>query len=132
MSISPYSLSLDSVYSFQVLTTSPDGRYSSASVSITPADVGGVSVAITSTVTKINADSKLELSGLVYANFTGSVLVYAYWQTLLSGVVDSATPITSPSIYFTASQVSFNGIGSSFTLAFDVNTFLQGRVYTFR
>lgn len=89
-------------------------------------------MSITSTVSKINADSKLNLNGVVYANYTGDVKVYAYWQTFLTGSPVSVTSLTADSFTFTAAQVSAGGVGTSFALAFDSNTFLQGRVYTFR
>jgi len=130
VSIPPYTLNVTLAYTFQVLVTSIDGRFSTATANVLPSGVGGVTLSITSSVSLINVDSKLSLSGTIFANYTGSVQVYASWSIYYAGnELTGVNTLTSTSSYFSAAEVLAK---TSFPIAFDANTFAQGRTYNFR
>lgn len=117
------------LYTFQVLVSSPDGRFSTASTTVEPSAAGGVTLTITSTTSIINADSKLSLNGYLAANYTGSTSVYAFWSVYFEGSVVSVKTITSSALTFSAAEI-YKTI--AFPVAYSSNTFVQGRTYTFR
>jgi hypothetical protein len=130
VTVAPFSMNTTLSYTFQVLVTSPDGRFSSASADVFPSGVGGVTVSITSSVSIINAGSRLSLTGTIYANYSVSTIqVFAFWTAYYSGAVVSVPSLTSQSQTFSAAAVRDT---ISFPIAFDANTFIQGRTYVFR
>ena len=115
------------LYDFRVTVTATDGRSGSATVSVQP-QLGESTTytSITSLVTKINADSRLGLSGVVRA---GSYGLDCSWTAAVDSTEVSFTALTPR-----AESFSRVAVRSDFTFPLVVpgNTFLPGSTVTFR
>ena len=117
-------------YAFLLEVTSPDDRSDSVILTLELVNSGTTFTTISSTKSKINANSQLNLVGSVAAD---DYSLRAVWEAFVSGVEFdfASTALTPLSKQFAESAVSNVG-GASYPLAVSKDTFTQGSSVTFR
>lgn len=113
-------------YNFVVTVTSSDGRSASQTVFITALLSGAPVLTSSSSALKFNSDSQLVIPAAIYSNLStlGAWSAYSYGYPVS---LDAAyTPITR----IFAAKEAVKTI--SYPLAVAANTFIGGRIYTFR
>lgn len=123
--LTPLSLNSSDIYSFTVIVTSLDNRYSISSITVIP-QFNGASVYLSYPITIVNVNSVISLSALITSNYS----VNASWTMYSNNeIIELSTAITPLSTSFTMNEAS-NGI--NYPVAFQPYTFQEGRSYTFR
>jgi hypothetical protein len=112
------------LYGMQVTVAAADGRSASAVVSVKNSG-GSTSTLITSTVMKVNYNSKLTLTGMVQGTYALDCL-WSATQDALPMVFKASTPLTSA---FSRNDV-VNGF--AYPLSVPANTLSPGSTLTFR
>lgn len=125
------SLSMNTSYTYkvEVLVSAVDGRTSTTSVNIQAIASRSVVITLSKSSSIVNAGDKLTLSSTLFANYSSSVNVTAYWEVYYQGNIFAASANTPSTQYFTSLELLKR---VNFPLAYASNTFIQGRSYTFR
>lgn len=121
----------NSTYQFSLTVSSLDGRSDSTFVVIEPAPAGSPVVILTSTVSQINADQMLIVSGTIAAEGTMQKMV-AWWDVPSDTSIELSKSAVTPFFTIFPAKAVTQPLGVSFPLAVSANTFLAGRTYTLR
>jgi hypothetical protein len=121
----------NSTYQFSLTVSSPDGRSDSTAVLIEPAPAGSPVITLTSTVSQINADQMLLLSGTIAAEASSQKMV-AWWDVPSDTSIELSKSALTPFFTIFPAKAVNQALGVSFPLAVSANTFLAGRTYTLR
>lgn len=128
LSFSGSLLSLTDVYQFFVVVQSADGRVGTANVTITPLGPEvDTEVLITSSVTKVNFDEKLEVLG----SLTASYPLHAEWSAYIDGYPTAFAALTAKTASFSVVELTTNPF-ITFPIAIDRNVLSPGSLVTFR
>ena len=126
LSIANNTLAIGSIYSFEVVVSSTDGRSGSKSVRVTTTALRTIVPSISNNYVRFNVDTKLILNGFI----SGSEAVVSQWRVLTQDGVNVPVAARTPlSATFSKEDVILK---AAYPLSVSAFSLRGGTIYTFR